>query len=297
MKMVKKILLGLVTGALVLGFVGCKPPEGGDSDAVDTWGSTASIGEETGGKNDTESVKRGFKMLKTKHLDAMLHITNTPNTIENPKNQAGKKTNGVMGYIFNYKEDETTQKSSFTIAGVRYNQYTGTVQAYVDTFKNIDNSKLSTEAFDGGVKAKGLPAYTDDGFFDLVDKDTVAEVLAENDGKLDIWIDVVANDGESVGRTGTAGSYTVRFFGADPQRKKKTGNGLEYKNASAVKLAEATVEVANVNNRFVKAGEEEGKLTNMQSDIGYYFNVSKQNTLTGKWEFSAIKMEAEEIEE
>ena len=296
MKMVKKILLGLVTGALVLGFVGCKPPEGGDSDAIDTWGQTASINEETGGKNETEAVKRGFTMLKTKHLDAMLHITNTPNVIESPRDEAGKKTNGVMGYIFNYKEDEATQKSSFTVAAVRYNQYNGKVEAYVDTFSNIDNAKLSTENFGNGVKATGIPAYNADGFFTLVDKATVTEVLAENNGNLDIWIDVVANDGKSVGRTGTAGTYTVRFFGADPDRKKKTGNGLEYKNASAVKLAEATIEVANVNNPFKKAGEEEGKLTNMQSDIGYYFNVAKGNTLTGKWAFSAIKMEAEEIE-
>ena len=46
MKMVKKILLGLVTGALVLAFVGCKPPEGGDSDAITEssfWGKSADI--------------------------------------------------------------------------------------------------------------------------------------------------------------------------------------------------------------------------------------------------------------
>ena len=297
MKMVKKILLGVVAGALVLGFVGCKGLAAGDSDAMDTWGSTAKIDSETGGKNETDSVMRGFKMLKTKHLDAMLHITNTPNIIENPADKTGKKTNGVMGYIFNYSEDEATKKSSFTIAGVRYNQLTGTVQAYVDTFKDIDNSKLSTEKFNDGVKATGIPKYTDGGFFDLLDKDTVKELLAENDGKLDLWIDVVANDGESDGRKGTAGSYTVRFFGADPQRKKKSGNGLEYKNANAVLLAEGTIEVANVNNPFVKEGEEKGKLTNMQSDIGYYFNIAANNTLTGNWEFSAIKMEAEEIEE
>ena len=294
MKMVKKILLGLVTGALVLAFVGCKPPEGGDSDAITEssfWGKSADINKVN---ESADNVIRGFEMLNTKHLDAMLHITNTVNKIENPANTLEKKTNGVMGYIFNYTTNDETQKSSFTVAGVRYNQFNGNVEAYVDTFTDIDNSKLSTEDFGDGIKADGL-TYSN-GFFTLVDKKTVDAQLAANGNKLDLWIDVVANDGVSEGRTGPAGSYTVRFFANDPQRDKKTGNGLVYKNAESILLKEATVKADNVNNPFVKAGEKTGKLTNMQSYIGYYYNVARTNTLTGKWEFSAIKMEAEEIE-
>lgn len=296
MKMVKKILLGLVTGALVLGFVGCKPPEGGDSDAITEssfWGKSADINKVN---ESADNVIRGFEMLNTKHLDAMLHITNTVNKIEKPANTLDKKTNGVMGYIFNYTTNDETQKSSFTVAGVRYNQFNGNVEAYVDTFSNIDNSKLSTEDFANGVKADGITYNGTTGFFTLVDKETVDAQLAANANKLELWIDVVANDEKSEGRTGAAGSYTVRFFGNDPQRDKKTNNGLVYKNEDRILLKEATVKAANVNNPFVKAGEEDGKLTNMQSYIGYYYNVARKNTLTGEWAFSAIKMEAEEIE-
>ena len=294
MKMVKKILLGLVAGALVLGFVGCKPPEGGDSDAIaetSTFSKSASIDTE----NEGESLMRGFKALNTKHLDAILHIQNKVNKIETPSNNL--KTNGVMGYIFNMNEEQT----SFTIAAVRYNQKTGNVDAYVETYSGVDPTKLEKEDFSNGVKATGSPAYSDGFGFKLVDKSIVDEILAaeegtENEGLLDIWIDVIANDGESVGRKGTAGTYTVRFFGADPQRKKKASNGLEYKADELELLKEVTVLADNVNNKFVKDGEESGKLSNMQSYMGYYYNIQAGQKLTGNWKFDALKMEAEEIE-
>ena len=295
MKMVKKILLGLVTGALVLGFVGCKPPEGGDSNAINEgsiFSSKADINETNASADD---VNRGFSMLNTKHLDAMLHITNIVNKIDNPANNLTNKTNGVMGYIFNYTENEETQKASFSIAGVRYNQYNGNVEAYVDTFENIDKSKLSKEDFTG-KKADGITYNGQTGFFTLVEKDLVDPILAANNNKLEVWIDIAANDGVSEGRKGAAGSYTVKFFGEDPQRDKKTNNGLVYKNANAEPLATAVIKADDVNNPFVKEGETEGKLTNMQSYIGRYYNVARKNTLTGSWEFSEIKMEAEEIE-
>ena len=48
----------------------------------------------------------------------------------------------------------------------------------------------------------------------------------------------------------------------------------------------------------VNAAYDETKgLTSMQSDVGFYANVYKGQTLKGKWKFSQIKKEAEEIEE
>ena len=297
MKMVKKILLGMALTVAVISFVSCGKVVGGEDDAIDnsTFSKDASIDKE----NDTGDLIRGFKTLNTKHLDAILHITNTINKIDTPS--AALKTNGVMGYIFNMAEDEN-KKWAFTIAGVRYNQLTGNVDAYVESFKDIDATKLESADFTGAVKAKDSPTYTDGFGFTLVPKSAVdalltAEKGTEKENQLDVWIDVIANDGESVGRKGTAGTYTVRFFAEDPGRTKKSSNGLEYKNADVEALAEVTVLADNVNNPFVKEGEEKGKLSNMQSDIGYYYNIQKDQKLTGKWKFDAIRMEAEEIEE
>ena len=298
MKMVKKILLGMALTAAVISFVSCGKVVGGEDDAIDN--STFSKDAKIDTKNETEALMRGFKTLNTKHLDAILHITNTINKIDTPSNDL--KTNGVMGYIFNMAEDEN-KKWAFTIAGVRYNQLTGNVDAYVESFKNIDATKLESEDFTGAVIAKGSPTYNTDKFgFTLVPKSAVDELLkaekgTEKENQLDVWIDVIANDGESVGRKGTAGTYTVRFFAEDPGRTKKSSNGLEYKNADVEALAEVTVLADNVNNPFVKEDEEKGKLSNMQSDIGYYYNIQKDQKLTGKWKFDAIRMEAEEIEE
>lgn len=295
MKMVKKILLGMTVAAAVLAFVGCKPPTGGSSDEIEET-SAFSKAANIDTTNSGTTLMRGFKALNTKHLDAILHITNTVNKITSPTSNL--KTNGVMGYIFNMNEAQT----SFTIAAVRYNQYTGTVDAYVETYKDVDPAKLEEADFTNGVKATGSPTYSDGFGFTLVNKATVDALLASkvgtaDEGKLDIWIDVIANDGTSVGRKGTAGSYTVRFFGEDPQRTKKLSNGLEYKNADATVLKEVTVEADNVNNPFKKTGETKGKLTNMQSYMGYYYNIQAGQTLTGNWKFDALKMEAEEIEE
>jgi len=296
MKMVKKILLGTLAVAAILTFASCgQREEAGNSEMidVDAGSKKASINY----TNEGDSLARGFKTLQTDHLDAICHITNNVNIIETPTDSL--KTNGVMGYIFNLvkNEDETY---AFTIAGVRYNQKTGTIDAYVETFEDVEADKLESD-LPTGTPASG-ETYADAFGFRLADRTTVDALLAQQkaagkENQLDLWIDVVANDGKSVGRTGTAGTYTVTFYGADPQRTKKTSNGLEYKNTAAPKLATVVVAKDQVHKPFVKEGETEGKLDNMQADIGFYANVQKGQTLTGEWVFDAIRMEAEEIEE
>ena len=286
MKMVKKIVLGLVAAAAVLSFVSCgtREEEGTVAEMikVNAGSSKATIDA----KNDGDFA-RGFKTLQNKHLDAIMHISNTIHEIDNPTNSL--KTNGVMGYIFNLKKDSETNKYSFSIAGIRYNQKSNKVEAYVETFKDVEGDKLESD-LPKGTHASGEKTWgTNDFGFEL-------DTLKENNGKIDVWIDVVANDGTSTNRDGAAGTYTVTFYGADPHRTKKGSSGLEY-DADAVALATFTIPVADVSNPFVKEGQTEGALTNMQSDIGFYANIQAGQTLTGEWKFDAIKMEAEEIEE
>ncbi len=299
MKMVKKILLGLVTGALVLGFVGCKPPEAGNSDMISVSGSKGSISYTN--ESDTQ-VSRGFSPMRTKHLDAICHIQMTK------KDLVGEQVaNGVMGYVFNLVENDEAETKSFSVAAIRYNQKKG-LSAYVETFRDIPNADIETTSLSGSV-ATGLGTY-DDG---VIGKIIADKTIVENklkDGVLDVWIEVVANgkakktvDGETTwvtpkGRDGGAeGTYTVYFFLEDPKRKKVdsannydlTYNGADTRPAD---IGHATVAADDV---FMKYDSTKG-LTSMQSYMGCYANVYKEQTLEGTWEFLEIKKEAEEIE-
>jgi len=88
MKMVKKILLGMVATAAILSLASCgKREEAGNSEMinVDAGSSKASIDY----TNEGTDVSRGFKTLQTKHTDAICKISNT---IKGDKD-------GVMGYF------------------------------------------------------------------------------------------------------------------------------------------------------------------------------------------------------
>ena len=291
MKMVKKILLGTLAVAAVLSLASCgKREEAGNIEIkVGAGSKSASIDF----KNEGEDTARGFKSLQTKHLDAICKIETTVTDLVAGK---GAVATGTMGYIFNLVKG-TDDKYSFTIAGARYNQSTGNVEAYVETFKNIAKDDLE-KSLTGGIKADGSPAYVNGFGFKLLDKTEVDYALAQQSTtpkKLELWIDVVANDGTTTGRTGPAGTYTVSFYKADPERNSSaTSFDLTYgSNKSAALIRVVTIKATEV---FAPYDATRG-LTSMQSDVGFYANVYKGQTLKGKWQFSQIKKEAEEIEE
>ena len=312
MKMVKKILLGTLAVAAILSIASCKREEGGNSSIIDVKAASSSASIDK--TNDGDSVTRGFKTLQTKHLDAICHIETTVTDLVD-KTVNGNKilSSGTMGYIFNLVKNEETNKYSFTIAGARHNKVAGTIEAYVESFKDVAADKLE-EQLDGGVKATGLTYGSDDFGFTLVTKaqlDAMLNGQTSTPKKLDLWIDVVANGQEmknntlvdAAGRDGTAaGTYTVTFYWKDPKRKSSaTSYDLHYVDGNSAApttfedgwLKSCTVAAANVNAPY---NAEKG-LTSMQSDVGFYANVYAGQTLKGTWEFSEIKKEAEEIEE
>ena len=305
MKMVKKILLGTLAVAAILTFASCgQREEAGNSELIDiNAGSSKGSIDYT---NDSEDTTRGFKTLQTKHLDAICHIETTVTELKGDN----AKASGTMGYIFNVvKAEDGTY--SFSIAGARYNQKSGDVEAYVETFKGIAADKLE-ENLTGGKKATGL-SYGDTAFgFTLVEKTDVNRLLAaqtEEPKKLDLWIDLVANGkakkddtAAPKGRGGKEGTYTVTFYWKDPVRQSSAKSyDLTYgeaKGAAPATFAEGflkscTIEAADVNAAY----DAEKGLTSMQSDVGFYANVYAGQTLKGTWKLDEIKKEAEEIEE
>lgn len=303
MKMVKKILLGLTAAAVIFGLAGCKRDVAGNPDIISV--SFASKQASSAYSNGTNAVTRGFKTLNNDHLDAICHIENTVNVMTDAQ-KTSYLTNGVMGVVFNSVKDTAAHKRSFSIAAVRYNQSNNTVEAYVETFKDIDESRLEDELAPG-TKASGMPDYVTnngrEGFgFTLLSSAQVNQILnaqTTTPKKIDIWIDIVANNHMATGRMGASGTYTVSFYKADPRRTKGSDNSLTYPGYDAnnsIKIGNSyTIETTEVNNKINR--NSSGGLSNMQADIGFYANVAPGQTLTGKWIFDAIKMEAEEIEE
>ena len=284
MKMVKKILLGLAAGAVVLGFAGCKEA-GGNEDLIKVSGSSASIDY----TNENGSVTRGFKTLGTKHLDAICHISMDVTGL----NGSGQVSNGTMGYIFNLVKN-ADDTYNFTIAAARYNQSTQKTEAYVETFTNVAADKLEDE-LSGGSHATGKTWGNTAYGFNL----NVQPV----GGKLDLWIDVVAQGQGMVNNVltdypnrtvGAAGTYKVKFFDKDPGRKLGVGNyDLKYTNTSVTPIAELTVEKKDVNTTY----DTTKGLNSMQAETGFYANVYAGQTLKGTWKFEEIMKEAEEIVE
>ena len=307
MKMVKKILLGTLAVAAILSFASCQREEAGNSSIIDINGASSSGSVDY--TNDGDTTTRGFKTLLTQHLDAICHIEYTVTDLVQGK---GQIATGTMGYIFNVVKNEDTNKYSFTIAGLRHNQENNTIEAYVETFKDVAADSLEA-SLTGGHPATGSGTYVDSGSssgwgFQLVSATTLANYLnaqSTEPKKLDVWIDVVANGKATTNAENwptnrnndndTEGSYTVRFFTEDPERNSsELTYNLAYNSVSPIKTV--TVPVADTNAKYEQSATDK-KLSNMQTDCGFYANVYAGQTLKGKWELKQIKKEAEEIEE
>ena len=285
----KKILTILAALAVALMFMGCAAEVGGNSDMIKVGGAgdKATINHE----NDTDGIARGFKTLKSKHLDAVCKIETTIVNIPSAElgETTGKRvTNGVMGVIFNYKENDAKTHANFSIVGTRYNQKDDKVEVYCESWTNIELSALEEEFRDGAQATSSTDissSYTGWG------KALTASDFISGD-KMTVWIDIIANDGATGGRNGTAGTYTINVYNADPGRKSATGaNALQWTNGLTPK-ASWTIPVASVNNAYANSD-----LSTMKCKFGFYANVQPNVTFTGSWNFNKIAMEGEEIEE
>lgn len=267
-----KILLGsAVLAALSFGFMGCAEEED-EQGMLEVSGSNCSIAY----TNGTNGYSRGFKSLKTKHYDAVCKISNS--TTANKANG-----DGVMGYIFALTQ-AADKTYSFGLAGVRNNN--GTVQGYVSYYTGVSGSYLS--AGSDFCDANGVAAGESGSTATCTDyTDPVFSTIKSSAGtSFDVWIDVVANDGTSTGRTtGDAGSYTVSFYTADPGRTTAaSGSNTTYTGGQTAVLTKTIPASAT------------GLSAMTQLDLGFYANVYANSTLTGTWALSDIEGDSEPVE-
>ncbi len=285
MKMVKKILLGLVATAAVIGFAGCKASVEDEYKMLKVSGDKCSIDHEN---KTTDKYNRGWETLKQDHVDGICKIT------AEITSTSATNGSGIFGYIFNLKQNQD-KSYNFSLAGVRF-KGNGQVQCYVSDYKNI-GSKYMSEGNDfcdlNGKKvgeagtAATCTEHIGSGITNLVTKSySVGD-------KVSIWIDVVAQDGVSTGRTGTRNTYIVKFYDEDPART-KNGDNLTY-NTVAPKATSTAIEL----NNKLPDGVANFSATQGQSKLGFYANVYASSKLKGEWEIPTATLyhEAEEIDE
>ena len=295
MKMVKKILLGTLALAAVLAFTSCGTrEEAGNSEMIQVnVGSKKASVDYT---NESGDITRDFKSLQNQHSDAICKITTKIN---------GNDCDGVMGYVFDYK-DNGNDTVNFSIAALRIKKngtkhYAG---AYVETYQNVTKDSFTngprfknTSGNDAVPVSKGGWTNYDDSPFgkklnitenELENMITASEAAGK--GKtVTFWVEVVGNLGSGVtGRSGDAGSYTVNFYKEDPERNKGAGNTLTYKEG-VTPIDTATIDEQYT---FTKFSDSLPQL-----EMGFYATVYAGQTLTGTWDFDEIRGEAEEIEE
>ena len=295
MKIMKKIAAVTIAAAALFAFAGCAGESEDENNMLSVSGKKCSI-DYTNEK--PENYSRAFETLKTKHFDAVCKITQTVNSVAITKDNNG---DGVLGFIFDLSQDNTTKLYNFTIAGTRYNVTKGETQVYVTKYINIDSKYLSAGSdFCGsdGKPAKKVETFnredtaaqyidylgtTDTAGYEKLDGVEIDKTKAQ----ASIWIDVIANDGTSKNRKGEAGSYTVKFYTSDPKRETSAaGSDTTYdKNDTAPTEAKKDIIPA----------ADTGYDNATQNDLGFYANVYSNRTLTGSWELSDIEGSAEPI--
>lgn len=270
-------MAGALAASLIFGFTGCREEED-PNDMLNVSGSKCTIDYTN---ESTTEYSRGFSSLKVTHYDAVCKISNTTSL----NKESG---DGVMGYIFAIKQNDDTTYN-FAIAGVRNNN--GTVEAYVSYFSNVGKDYLNAGnnfADKNGILI-GKPGClaTEHDITKAALGDTSWKTLKTNAGKsFDVWVNVVANDGTSTGRTGEAGSYTVSFYNGDPLRTTSaSGSNTTYGAGAPSAIAEYTVPASDT-----------GLTAMTKLDLGFYANVYGSSTLKGTWELSDIEGEGEPVE-
>ena len=300
MKMVRKILLGLVATAAVISFVGCQGTTvGEDEDGAPKIinGSTAKayVGAKDGEgyTNENESTNREMKLFTTKHYGSFAALTLTGET--------KSSYNGQLGYVFNYTKNKDKTVNFITV-GYRNNH--GIIDTYISQFYNISESEFDKPNFGVSEDVNDREAGKD--FFIYTNVNTITtEKLAEikatgkpteiyitplntqigsltfdnlknGNGDLTIGVEVVSNDGKTAGKP--AGSYTVNYY---------TDLTNDYKKVEAATVVDTAFVPATVTG-YTKAE---------QTEIGCYVAVYGKKTLNGFWRFSEISGEDIPLEE
>ena len=280
MKMVKKILLGLVATAAVIGFAGCKQVDD-VNEAITGKNNDYAVDYE----NTSDENYRAYKSTSLKHAGALVKVT-----FESPDENNFSK----MGLIFDLHDSKTVADAKdFYIIGLAgtskdKNFYVSKMESIVDI--QADNFGAKTTA------AAGEPKETEFVALSSANKITLPPKDANGNISVYVYYKAFAN-----GKDGTAnkGYYEWGIFNFTEEQataakafmKDETETGASLKTLKA--LGSAPLTEGTMKDAFdLGTG---GALP--QNQIAVYAMITKKSSLKGTWKFLDMYKEAEEITE
>ncbi len=275
MKMVKKILLGLVVTGTILVIAGCKMQDDPEN-AITGSGSNYKVDYE----NTKSEEYRAYESTSLKHAGALVKIT-----FDNPEECANSK----MGVIFDLKENADNKNAKdFYIIGLGSSK-SSSYDFYVSKYTGIVD-----------IQAKNFGASTDAAAGEP--KEVEYFKLSNSNIKnlpSTFYVYCKAN---------IKGEYEFALLKGEPTDGKEMKiNDLDLtdlpQGVSLIDLPKTAINGCSVSGNIGKIANaieipESGKESDIkQNRIAVYARIDANATLKGSWKFCGTYQEAEEIEE
>ena len=281
MKMVKKILLGLVATATVIGLAGCKQIDD-EKKAIDGSGNNYSVDY----TNDGTGTYRAYKSTSLKHAGALVKVTfNEPNA-----NNASK-----MGLIFDLHENADKSKS-FYIIGLAG---TPTANCYISKMENITDiqaSNFGASTTATGTNPKETIIWNPDASQGI---GSITRPAAVSDGSVSYYVYYKAFP-NGTGDTTGKGHYEWGVFDFTEAQAETAKAMMKKENATEEATLARLAAIANgvkLQGGTISSAFDITGTTVPQNQIAVYANILEKKSLKGKWKFLDMYKEAEEIEE
>lgn len=275
MKMVKKLLLGLVAVAAVISLTGCMPKDDDDNaikKGVGKYYINYTYEKAADATGEDAQNYRAYRSTGLKHAGALVKLT-----FKADPDAAYAPGASKLGVIFGLTEDKTAKTRDFNIIGIAKNG-----DWYVSTMKNIvdiraRNFGASTKA---SAEAAGEPFEKE---HEALYNSKISMPAADADGNVSVYVWYQATK---------SGSYKWAVLDMTKEQAD------EWKALSKEEKKDAAIPTAT---KVLKKGEITGAFTAVTKDftepqypISVYAMVSDQATLNGEWLMSGYYLEAEE---
>ena len=292
MKLSKKLIAAFSVAAMLvtaMSVTGCKK-EDDDDNAID--------GNVINYTNTSGEIYRAYISTSLKHFGELVKITFN--------NQTASSHDGVMGFIWDYKESKSVEGSAakknntsdtynFFVIGFNGlgnpdedNTNHDKPRFYISKYFNVPKGKLKAENFGAGkniVETHAEGIATSEPREKVVQKWTLLnDVAIASDKTLTFWVDiypVYSNSpyGVNIGnhRDAAPGTFVVDIYGEDPTT-----------TATTRKLLNSVTIDTSVTGYTAKPE---------QAYLAKYANVQPGKTLSGNWKFMKDYAEDEVVEE
>ena len=287
MKMVKKILLGLAAGAVVLSLASCGLKDDDPEGAITGSGSNYKVSY-TNPSKTAGDYYRAYDTTSLKHSGALVKVT-----FDNPSECANSK----MGLIFDLKNSENENAGDgardFFIIGI------GAQNAlYVSKFVNIVNIRdKNFGASTGGNATAGDPTEIE--YISLSNENFKLDKATNADGTISLYVYCKADKD---------GNYKFALLAGEPTnssvKMKIDDINIDSLPSGVTKLTLPSAKTGSgctINNNIgtitgaVAAVADESDI--VQNQLAVYAMIDADSTLNGSWKFFGTYKEAEEIKE